>query len=159
MHLGREGDIPPPPPQIAGTYLGGGGGVNLEATARWTPLANQCVFVSLCLFFFFFFHSLLLVFLLIITLGGTPWFVVCVSKQASKGVYPLLYQETCAYIDTDLEEIDRKDEINLDELTRKEVLKVMNMISNDLEFTMELCKDFPDLKLPTLTSAKIFLVC
>ena len=37
------------------------------------------------------------------------------------------------------------------ELTRTEMLKAMNDISEDLEFTMEICKDFPDMKLPTLS--------
>ena len=40
---------------------------------------------------------------------------------------------------------------NRDELTRTEVLKAMNAVNEDLEFTMELCTDFSDNKLPTLS--------
>ena len=37
------------------------------------------------------------------------------------------------------------------ELTKTEMLKAMNDVSADLEFTMELCSDFKDMKLPTLS--------
>ena len=37
------------------------------------------------------------------------------------------------------------------ELTKTEVLKAMNSVSVDLEFTMEICSDFEDNKLPTLS--------
>ena len=37
------------------------------------------------------------------------------------------------------------------ELTRQEVLKAMNVVSNDIEFTMELSSDFSDKRLPTLS--------
>ena len=48
-------------------------------------------------------------------------------------------------------DIDEK--IDRAELTRKEVLKAMNMVNPDLEFTMELCSDFKNDKLPTLSFA------
>jgi len=54
-------------------------------------------------------------------------------------------------VDIETERLDKENEIELNELTRVEVLKAMNAVSNDLEFTMELCEDFPDLKLPTLS--------
>ena len=41
--------------------------------------------------------------------------------------------------------------ISKEDLTRREVLKAMNSVNKDLEFTMELCSDFVDLKLPTLS--------
>ena len=37
------------------------------------------------------------------------------------------------------------------EITREEVLKAMNNVNNDLTFTMELCEDFEDKRLPTLS--------
>ena len=53
--------------------------------------------------------------------------------------------------DADDEKSDVENNIERNELTRREVLKAMNSISKDLEFTMELCEDFEDLKLPTLS--------
>jgi len=53
-------------------------------------------------------------------------------------------------VDEDKEKEDVEKEICLTELTRKEVLKVMNYVNDDLKFTMELCKDFPEGRLPTL---------
>ena len=47
--------------------------------------------------------------------------------------------------------IDTKENIDRIELTKREVLKAMNDINEDLEFTMELCSDFVDNKLPTLS--------
>ena len=38
-----------------------------------------------------------------------------------------------------------------EDITRVEVLKAMNSINEDLSFTMELCGDFSDLRLPTLS--------
>ena len=38
---------------------------------------------------------------------------------------------------------DLENNITRDEITRSEVLKAMNSINSDLNFTMELCKDFP----------------
>ena len=50
---------------------------------------------------------------------------------------------------------DEKDdeEVGTDrnELTRREVLRAMNSVNSDLVFTMELCSDFRDRKLPTLS--------
>ena len=37
------------------------------------------------------------------------------------------------------------------ELTKTEMLRAMNSVSTDLEFTMELCRDFADNMLPTLS--------
>ena len=37
------------------------------------------------------------------------------------------------------------------DITRKEFLKAMNSINEDLNFTMELCDDFENLRLPTLS--------
>ena len=51
--------------------------------------------------------------------------------------------------DKAIEDIDS--EIDRVELTRIEVLKAMNDICEDLEFTMELDRDFEDNKLPTLS--------
>ena len=53
--------------------------------------------------------------------------------------------------DVDMEKKDRQEMVDRDELTRREVLLAMNSINSDIEFTMELCKDFDDLKLPTLS--------
>ena len=53
-------------------------------------------------------------------------------------------------VDVELEKEDTENDIDLDELTRTEILKAMNEISEDLTFTMELCSDFPDGLLPTL---------
>ena len=39
----------------------------------------------------------------------------------------------------------------MSELTRIEMLKAMNIVNEDLEFTMELCSDFENEKLPTLS--------
>ena len=38
-----------------------------------------------------------------------------------------------------------------EEITRLEILRAMNSVSTDLEFTMELCSDFVDDRLPTLS--------
>ena len=46
---------------------------------------------------------------------------------------------------------DENDEICRQELTRREILIAMNSIHSDLNFTMELCKDFPLERLPTLS--------
>ena len=46
---------------------------------------------------------------------------------------------------------DEKEGIKREEITRREILRAMNQVSQDLEFTMELCEDFPDRKLPTLS--------
>ena len=37
------------------------------------------------------------------------------------------------------------------DVTRSEILKAMNSINSDLKFTMELCTDFQDGRLPTLS--------
>ena len=54
-----------------------------------------------------------------------------------------------------VDEKERKKDIenNRDriELTKCEMLNVMNDINQDLQFTMELCSDFEDCKLPTLS--------
>ena len=49
------------------------------------------------------------------------------------------------------EEIDVKNELTREEVTRREILKAINSISPNLTFTMELSKDFEDLRLPTLS--------
>ena len=49
------------------------------------------------------------------------------------------------------EECDKKEMKDRNELTRQEVLKAMNVVSNDIEFTMELSSDFSDKRLPTLS--------
>ena len=53
--------------------------------------------------------------------------------------------------DVDIEKDDREAKVDRNELTRQEVLKAMNSVNKDLEFTMELCTDFEDNKLPTLS--------
>ena len=42
------------------------------------------------------------------------------------------------------------------ELTRREVLKAMNSVSQDLSITIELCDDFEDRKVPTLSFSIFF---
>ena len=49
------------------------------------------------------------------------------------------------------EKIDIESGITRDELTRKEILVSMNSVNPDLQFTMELCRDFGDGRLPTLS--------
>ena len=53
-------------------------------------------------------------------------------------------------VDEDSEKDDRENEVDRDQLTKREVLKAMNSVNGDLTFTMELCSDFKDLKLPSL---------
>ena len=53
--------------------------------------------------------------------------------------------------DRDTAEKDENENVNRDELTRREILCAMNSVNSDLEFTMELCTDFADSKLPTLS--------
>ena len=60
-------------------------------------------------------------------------------------------KEKCFKVHENLVKIDLENDISLDELTRTEVLKAMNSVSPDLEFTMELCEDFKDNRLPTLS--------
>ena len=54
---------------------------------------------------------------------------------------------------------DRKENVNRNELTRWEVLRAMNSVNNDLEFTMELCDDFEDKRLPTLSFSLYMTDC
>ena len=51
----------------------------------------------------------------------------------------------------DVENADKLDRVDREQLTRQEVLRAMNSVNKDLSFTMELCSDFPDKKLPTLS--------
>ena len=50
-----------------------------------------------------------------------------------------------------LEEIDRREKIDRNVLTKEEVNKAMNAVNTDLKFTMELAEEFEDKKLPTLS--------
>ena len=50
-----------------------------------------------------------------------------------------------------LESEDIENEICRHNLTRNEMLRAMNSINNDLQFTMEICRDFHEEKLPTLS--------
>ena len=54
-------------------------------------------------------------------------------------------------IDEDLAQIDIGTGMDRDELTRLEVQKAMNSVCDELNFTMELCQDFSDRRLPTLS--------
>jgi len=56
-------------------------------------------------------------------------------------------------VDEDSKKADIEAERSREEITRTEILRAMNSISKDLEFTMELCCDFGDMKLPTLSFA------
>ena len=47
--------------------------------------------------------------------------------------------------------LDLENRITREEITKKEVLAAMNSINEDLNFTMELCTDFVDGRLPTLS--------
>ena len=53
--------------------------------------------------------------------------------------------------DVDKEMEDASENVDRNELTRREVLLAMNDVNKDLEFTKELCSDFIDKKLPTLS--------
>ena len=48
---------------------------------------------------------------------------------------------------------DLENERTREDITRSEVLKAMNSVNPDLTFTMELCSDFPNNRLPTLSFA------
>ena len=54
-------------------------------------------------------------------------------------------------IDDDLAKIDIGTGVDRDELTKMEIQKAMNSVCSELKFTMELCQDFPDGRLPTLS--------
>ena len=54
-------------------------------------------------------------------------------------------------IDDDLAKIDFGTGVDRDELTKIEIQKAMNSVCSELKFTMELCQDFPDGRLPTLS--------
>ena len=51
----------------------------------------------------------------------------------------------------DKEKEDKENNINRQELTRNEMLKAMNSVNTDLQFTMEICSDFEGERLPTLS--------
>ena len=53
--------------------------------------------------------------------------------------------------DKEKEKVDEKENVDRTELTRKEMLRAMNSVSSDLSFTMEVCNDFDNLRLPTLS--------
>ena len=58
------------------------------------------------------------------------------------------------FIVVEIERIkDIEAERTREDITKVELLNAMNSISDDLEFTMELCSDFQDNKLPTLSFA------
>ena len=47
--------------------------------------------------------------------------------------------------------LDLEAGLTREEITRKEILLAMNSINSDLTFTMEMCEDFKDGRLPTLS--------
>ena len=54
-------------------------------------------------------------------------------------------------IDDDLALIDYGTGVDRDELTKIQVQAAMNSVCSELRFTMELCQEFPDNRLPTLS--------
>ena len=54
-------------------------------------------------------------------------------------------------VSEDMKKVDIESGITRDEITRKEILIAMNSVNHDLNFTMELCGDFVDGRLPTLS--------
>ena len=46
---------------------------------------------------------------------------------------------------------DTENERGRKDITKKEILKAMNSVNDDLSFTMEMCEDFEDNRMPTLS--------
>ena len=59
-------------------------------------------------------------------------------------------KENCFKVIEEKKIEDEKNGIKREDITRREILKAMNQVNVDPEFTMELCDDFKDKKLPKL---------